>query len=593
MASEIIVLSWLSEQVDVLRFIKLANLMGISTRLIIVDSESSVLNRLAEFNLEESLCVAASSDILSKILFANRFNEHFKITFFRMIAFLFVFGFSGKSSEGPLLRCLTDGALTHTEQTKFNARYEVSKDSRRFCQQLAGLSFGPVNPENDLTFVTRNHDNNIARYILIQDRPFLVEIQRNKCRIILVGSREIIDVDEPVAQVEGIKPSFSRIVPAILFIRNVFGEKCWHNKRHYASLIIDDPLLKERYGFLNYRELLKTMDQHDFATTIAFIPWNYRRTQRAVAQLFRERRDRFSICVHGCDHKEAEFGSTDHGELVGLIKTANQRMNFHEKATGIRFEKIMVFPQGVFSTKAMVLLKNDGYLAAINSTPFAVNEDASKLIIRDFFEIPVLAYGSFPLFVRRYPKDLAEFALDLLLGKPLLIVEHHGYFKTGLGKLIYFVKQVKRLEPNIRWGPLGTILNNTYLEREDEKGIRHVKFYTPTLQISNESNSKRQYLLYKREPRGATIAKVKINGESLPFLFEDDVLCIQVDVRARSTAMLEVEYKESLPDIPLKTSYSDYIKVFFRRYLSELRDNHLSKNDFLFDISQKLKKLLF
>ncbi len=41
-----------------------------------------------------------------------------------------------------------------------------------------------------------------------------------------------------------------------------------------ACLIIDDPLLIPRYGKLNFAKLLREMNEHNFFTEIAFIPWN-------------------------------------------------------------------------------------------------------------------------------------------------------------------------------------------------------------------------------------------------------------------------------------------------------------------------------
>lgn len=58
------------------------------------------------------------------------------------------------------------------------------------------------------------------------------------------------------------------------------------NEINHACIIIDDPLLRENYGFLNYRKLLDLMDKHDFHTSIAFIPWNYNRTDKNLATLF-------------------------------------------------------------------------------------------------------------------------------------------------------------------------------------------------------------------------------------------------------------------------------------------------------------------
>ena len=104
-----------------------------------------------------------------------------------------------------------------------------------------------------------------------------------------------------------------------------------------------------------------------FTTTIAFIPWNYRRTSDSVARVFRERSDRFSICLHGCDHTEGEFASTEVRRLNTQLHLATQRMRAHEQSTGLPYAEVMVFPQGKFSAASLELLKCHNYLAAVNS----------------------------------------------------------------------------------------------------------------------------------------------------------------------------------------------------------------------------------
>src|SRR3972149_7221119 len=92
-----------------------------------------------------------------------------------------------------------------------------------------------------------------------------------------------------------------------MFLKNTFGEKCWHSVNDYANLTIDDPWIREPYGYLSYIGLLKQMQKVNFHTTIAFIPWNYDRSQEEVVKLFRQNPDKFSISIHGNDHNNREF----------------------------------------------------------------------------------------------------------------------------------------------------------------------------------------------------------------------------------------------------------------------------------------------
>ena len=85
----------------------------------------------------------------------------------------------------------------------------------------------------------------------------------------------------------------------------------WVAPERSASLIIDDPLLRPTYGFVDYRELLSLMQRYKFSTNIAFIPWNWRRSDPSITRLFRENPEYYSLSVHGCAHTQAEFGRDD------------------------------------------------------------------------------------------------------------------------------------------------------------------------------------------------------------------------------------------------------------------------------------------
>ena len=211
-----------------------------------------------------------------------------------------------------------------------------------------------------------------------------------------------------------------------------------HRRVYHASIIIDDPLLRENYGFLNYRKLLSLMDRHNFSTTIAFIPWNYNRTDEGIAALFRERPDRFSLCVHGCDHTRSEFGATDATYLENKVKLATARMVEHEKRTGIPFDRIMVFPQGVFSNEAMEALRKNRYLAAVNTEATPVNGPITS---------------DLPFFLRHRPEDAVSSLSD-----PIFIVLHHDYFQNGYGKLADLVDQLNGGPIDVEWDGAGNIV---------------------------------------------------------------------------------------------------------------------------------------
>jgi len=199
------------------------------------------------------------------------------------------------------------------------------------------------------------------------------------------------------------------------------------------------------------------MKDHNFFTEIAFIPWNYRRSDPKTIQLLADNTDYFRICVHGCNHTANEFGGDDYQKLSELSATALWRMEQHQKLTGLSYDPVMVFPQGVFSSVAIQALKDQGYLAAFNSTLRATDRD--KLPALEYQKPYTTVYHDFPFFLRRYPKNRSGFIKDLDSGRPIIIVEHHGSFKNGYKSITNFIDWVNGFG-QIKWKPLSYIVEH-------------------------------------------------------------------------------------------------------------------------------------
>jgi hypothetical protein len=170
------------------------------------------------------------------------------------------------------------------------------------------------------------------------------------------------------------------------------------------------------------------MKEHNFFAEIAFIPWNYRRSDPKTVRLLADNPEYFCICVHGCNHTANEFAGRDYDKLSALSSAALWRMEEHKRLTGLSYDPVMVFPQGRFSSVAMLALKDQGYHAAFNSTLRATDRDELPAI--EYQRPATTIYHDFPLFLRRYPKSKSDFLQDFASGRPIIIVEHHWAFRN-------------------------------------------------------------------------------------------------------------------------------------------------------------------
>lgn len=223
-------------------------------------------------------------------------------------------------------------------------------------------------------------------------------------------------------------------------------------KEILACMTVDDPLLRPRYGCLDYERLLQEMKDHIFFTEIAFIPCNYRRNDPETVRLFIENTKYYAVCVHGCDHINNEFASRDYDKLSKLALTALWRMEEHKRRTGLLYDPIMIFPQGRFSSVAVKAIKDHGYFAVFNSTSNATDA-ADKSFLWQKNEYADMSYHNFPIFLRRYPRDKKKFKLDMAAGRPIIIVEHHAAFRNGYQDVTDVVDWVNDLG-NVRWTSL-------------------------------------------------------------------------------------------------------------------------------------------
>jgi hypothetical protein len=374
---------------------------------------------------------------------------------------------------------------------------------------------------------------------------------------------------------------FPSLVPLMMFISHALTNRLWHNDTPRACLIVDDPLLTDSYGFLDYRKLQKVMEREQFCTSIAFIPWNYRRSNRQVAEFLKTNSNRYSLCVHGCDHTGGEFGSTNHLLLREKAQQALDRMKLHQQLSGLYCDRIMVFPQGVFSTAAIRALKSCDYLAAVNTTSHPVNFN-DTLTVRDLMEVAVMRFSNFPVFLRHYPQDLAELAFDLFLGKPALLVEHHGYFKRGYDSLAQIVEKVNALDERMEWRSLEKICSSAGMKRKTENGDIHMRFFTDRFCLRNDTDQMQNYVLFRRQLPEEPFIGVTINGRRADSIQETYYLKIPLSLDAGQTAEIVAQCgRLESQTIPLRNNPIHTAKVFIRRRLSEFRDNYVERSRWL------------
>lgn len=486
---------------------------------------------------------------------------------------LLVYGLRLGAFDTALVDALSGGRLKSVQAVDGGSSYVCSNDARAFCGAFAGLTFGRADSANDHVFAAESGNSGVEPLISIDGRPFAALVRGDQTMVFVAG-QDIADLDTTVGDMP-LGEYFSRFVPYAMALRYLVGDGCWRPVEAHAAVVIDDPLLRTTYGFLNFESLLRTAERHNFHAAIAFIPHNFRRSSPAIGRLFRENPGRLSICFHGNDHTQAEFASTDRELLNLLLRVATKRMDLHQTRTRLACDPVMVFPQGKFSVEAMEVLQSHKFCAAVNTTPHPAH-DPTSLTLRELAQPAVLRYGGFPLFLRR-PVDkirAEDIAFNVFFGRPVLIVEHHQDFEHE-EKLLTLVEQINSTVPQIQWSSLANVTSRSMLRRRTPDGRLEFLAYARTITIAGADGE--CSIEWSGSFDSAVPAEVLAAGRLVKFECIGGSIRVATKLAAGQSMTLSLVHAATHPnsktlDIRWKT------KAFLRRRLSEFRDNYLYKN---------------
>lgn len=504
---------------------------------------------------------------------------------------VYVYGFTGNSDSQSLLRFLTGDTCAHVRTVTAEQSFvSVTGDFPEMCGPISGIQFQARIPAHQSVFDFCSPSGSFQSIVSSREGHLFIALQRGGADLFLNSAADVIDVAASCTKYFDVKENFCDAVPVVMYAKWAF--RSVDSPEISACLIVDDPPLKPRYGFLKYQEALRLMDEHNFATTVAFIPWNWRRTDARTVRLFQEHPNRLSLCIHGCDHTSKEFAERSAAVLNKRINVANHRMRLFGRRTQLRHDDIMLFPQGAFSAGAARALKLNGFVAAANTEVVPVHKDENKTTFGDLLGLAIMKYSSFPMFTRRYVAHGVEnFAFDGLLGKPCFIAAHHDDFAGDARILLQVISKLNSLKWNIRWRSLGDAIAHSFSIRSHGEGDRCVEMYGTSLTYKN-LHASQPTTFVKEESDFDCVKAVTVNGQPVDYLHQRGYLQFEAMVPANENMELRITYSGG-QNLPVNEDGLNYrAKAVLRRYLSEFRDNYLSRNAHLQQGAIRIKEAL-
>jgi hypothetical protein len=480
----------------------------------------------------------------------------------------------------------SDGTVTECHPaTSFSSVYIVGKRNE-ITRQLAELQI----PSHSVPAGMFAHDlpSSIVPLLSFRDadREHAVFVRRHSESgedIFFLMDLESADPPDSLSSMR-VARVFSPAAAIMMFVRHAAGERGWHTVGSFANFTIDDPWLTEPFGCLSYKAILAEMNQHDFHTTIAFIPWNFDRSEPEVVELFQSHRNRFSICFHGNNHKSqefAEYSKVPLAEQIACIKQGVARMAKLKELTRLGYDRVMVFPHRIAPESTLAALKQYAFLATANSDNIPLGATAPNDPL--FYLRPgTLKFANFPTLLRysaEVPVPRLELAINIFLGNPLLFYGHECMFASGIGAFNPVADAVNTLQPDTQWTTPGTIAQHLYLIRKGRGADYDVNMLSCSTTLTNPASDTALFRVSKQENCTPAIRSLAVNGQRWNFQVADGLLSFEVSLDAGESAQVEIAYESEIPQADTDCSKNN-LHVALIRWISDFRDRTLSRNRF-------------
>lgn len=536
-----------------------------------VDSAAASLDTMTSLGRDCGARVLGSASSFLALFDAMESNDSLRLAWREGVHSAFVCADGDTLALAGVVRRISDHDVVSTESVEGQDRWHVSNESPEICHALAGVR---VRSTTTPPCVVVGGERTRALGLVSRGDAFAFGSFEYLGVRVFVSTGGVIDTDAPLAsQRFDVRTCFFDAAPIVLYVQWAFGARCWHPQVRGACLVIDDPPLWPRFGYVEFRSVLSLMSDMRTTASVAFVPWNCNRTDTSSVDLFASSEGRLSLSVHGCDHTNSEYGDDDAERLLGRSRQALERMDRLTARTGLAYDKVMVFPQGVFSDAALEAVKRAGFAAAVNTEVWSVGAQQRVVRVRDYWDMALVGSSGFPLFTRRHPTDgIENFAFDLVLGKPCLTVLHQGDFHGGGRQVSDFISKLTGLSTTLNWMSLGEIASRSVRQREHPTDGTEMEMYGRTARLTRAGDRPPRVRVRKREANPDQISEISVNNVRTSWTSSGGEIVFEAGLSSQETSVSLV-YRDHEGGTKMHPGLRSRASVAARRYLCDFRDN--------------------
>ncbi|MGA2556120.1 MAG: hypothetical protein ABSG04_07585, partial [Verrucomicrobiota bacterium] len=280
---------------------------------------------------------------------------------------------------------------------------------------------------------------------------------------------------------------FIRVLPLIVFLRQLTRESDWHYSRQ-ACFVMDDPSLYwPTYGYVDFRRLADHTRAHGYFVSVATIPLDTRWPNSRTLAIFRANAPRLSLLVHGNNHLQFELASPRSPEQASqLLAQALRRFERLEHCDGLEVCRVMEAPHGAWTITFLGALRNlnfEGIMATVDLL-VRYNSNVRWSSTLGLEAVDLLAEFGLPSIPRIImTKDWkSRVLLAGILDQPIVLAGHHGNAADGMEQLAEYAKLVQSIG-GVTWATPAGILRSNYKHLRQGRAL-HVRLCSRRIHLS-------------------------------------------------------------------------------------------------------------
>ena len=281
---------------------------------------------------------------------------------------------------------------------------------------------------------------------------------------------------------------FMRVLPLIVFLRQLTRENDWQYARRQACFVVDDPSLYwPSYGYLNFQRLAEHTRAHDYFVSIATIPLDTWWLNPRVLAIFRANAPRLSLLAHGNDHLQQELASPRSAEQTSrFLAQALRRFERLERCDGLEVCRVMEAPHGAFAKTSLESLRRLGFEGVLATADLLVryNPEVRWFSTLGLDAVDLLAEVGLPGIPRiMMTKDWkSRVLLAGILDQPLVLAGHHADAADGMELMAEYAHLVQSIG-GVTWATPAGILRSNYKQLRRGRAL-HVRLCSRRIHLT-------------------------------------------------------------------------------------------------------------